>query len=83
MKALAYPCDLESNEDLSALPVQVFDSLGSLDILVHAGALVNAVEDAHWSVKQKDQSYDIWAKPLTDQSYVGFYSNSGISSIDG
>ena len=64
VKALAYPCDLESNEDLSALPVQVFDSLGSLDILVHAGALVNAVEDAHWSVKQKDQSYDIWAKAL-------------------
>ena len=29
VKALAYPCDLESNEDLSALPVQVFDSLGS------------------------------------------------------
>lgn len=64
VKALAYPCDLESNEDLSALPVKVFDSLGSLDILVHAGALVNAVEDANWSVKQKDQSYNIWAKAL-------------------
>jgi NAD(P)-dependent dehydrogenase (short-subunit alcohol dehydrogenase family) len=64
VRALAYPCDLESNEDLSKLPGQVFESLGSLDILVHAGALVNAVDDAHWSVKQKDQSYDIWAKAL-------------------
>ena len=55
-------CDLENQNQRSALIKQVTNSKGDLNILVNNAALVGASDLEGWSVPFEDQSIDTWRR---------------------
>ena len=55
-------CDLENQNQRSALIKQVTNSKGDLDILVNNAALVGASDLEGWSVPFEDKSIDTWRR---------------------
>jgi NAD(P)-dependent dehydrogenase (short-subunit alcohol dehydrogenase family) len=55
-------CDLENQEQRSALIKQVTNSKGDLNILVNNAALVGTSDLEGWSVPFEDQSIDTWRR---------------------
>jgi len=62
--AVGLVADLEREADVRALPGQVLDRFGRLDVLVHCGAMVSAEQLSGWTGPFETQHADTWRRAL-------------------
>lgn len=62
--AAGFAIDLADDSQVAALPAQVAESLGGLDILIHCAAFVGTSGLSGWLVPFEEQSVDTWRKAM-------------------
>src|SRR5205807_4434181 len=63
-RAAALRADLEDESETRAIPAQVLDRFGRIDILLNAAALVSARPLPGWTAPFEQQESDIWRRAL-------------------
>ncbi len=62
VEAVPFACDLADDAKVHALPRQVYDTFGSLDILINNAGFVGTGDLAGWVTPFEKQSSDTWRK---------------------
>lgn len=62
--AAGFVLDLAADDAVTALPAQVAERLGGLDILIHCAAFVGTSGLSGWAVPFEQQSIDTWRKAM-------------------
>lgn len=89
-ETLVLTVDLGKDEDVRAVPAQVIEKFGRLDILINNAALVGSLDLKGWNVPFKEQSVETWRRALEinltaafvlTQSCAEFLEASGHGSV--